>query len=76
MGPALKVVHFDRLNGPKFPLTILLFPVPLNERPDEFFFLPEMHGGVDCLFHPVLGDEIQSWRKNLTYEEDKSIYQE
>ena len=47
----------------------------INGTPDEFFFLPEMHSGVDGLFHPVLGDEIQSWRKNLTYEEDKSIYQ-
>ena len=44
-------------------------------RPDELFFLPELHGGVDGLLHPMLDDEIQSRRENLTYEEEESIYQ-
>ena len=48
----------------------------ISGRPDELFFLPELHGGVDGLLHPILDDEIQSMRENLTYEDEKSIYQE
>ena len=51
------------------------FPT-ISGRPDELFFLPELHGRVDGLLHPILDDEIQSMRENLTYEEEKSIYQE
>ena len=43
---------------------------------DELFLLPELHGGETGLLHPVLDDEIQSIREKLTYEEEKSIYQE
>jgi len=45
----------------------------ISGRPDELFFLLEVHGGEDDLLHPVLDDEIQSIRENLTYEEEKSI---
>ena len=45
-------------------------------RPDELFFLPELHRGVDGLLHLILDDEIQSMRENQTYEEEESIYQE
>lgn len=48
----------------------------ISGRPDELFFLPELHGGEDDLLHPVLDDEIQSIRENLTYEEENTIYQE
>ena len=47
----------------------------ISGRPDELFFLPELHGGVDGLLHPILDDEIQSMRENLTYEEEESFYQ-
>ena len=48
----------------------------ISGRLDELFFLPELHGGVDGLLHPILDDEIDSMRENLTYEEEESIYQE
>ena len=48
----------------------------ISGRPDELFFLPELHGGEDGLLHPILDDEIKSIRENLTYDEEKSIYQE
>ena len=48
----------------------------ISGRPDELFFLPELHGGEDGLLHPILDDEIQSIRENLTYEEEQTIYQE
>ena len=48
----------------------------IGGRPDELFFLPELHRGVDGLLHLILDDEIQSMRENLTYEEEESIYQE
>ena len=47
----------------------------ISGRPDELYFLPELHGGVDGLLHPILNDEIQSMRDNLTYEEEESIHQ-
>ena len=47
----------------------------ISGRPDELFFLLELHGGVDGLLHPILDDEIQSMRENLTYEEEESIHQ-
>ena len=47
----------------------------ISRRPDELFFLPELHGGVDGLLHSILDDEIQSLRENLTYEEEESIHQ-
>lgn len=43
-------------------------------RTGELLFLPELHRGVDGLLHPILDDEIQSMRVNLTYEENESIY--
>lgn len=48
----------------------------ISGRPDELFFLPDLHGGEDGLLHPILDDEIQSIRENLTYEEEQTIYQE
>ena len=48
----------------------------ISGRPDELFFLPELHGGEDGLLHPILDDEIHSIRENLTYEEEQTIYQE
>ena len=30
----------------------------ISGRPDELFFLPELHGGVDGLLHPILDDEF------------------
>lgn len=48
----------------------------ISGRPDELFFLPELHGGVDGLLQPILDDEIQSMRENLIYEEEESIYWE
>ena len=32
----------------------------ISGRPDELLFLPEFHGGVDGLLHPVLDYEIYS----------------
>ena len=48
----------------------------ISGRPDELFFLPQLHGGEDVLLHPILAGKIQSIRENLTYEEEQTIYQE
>ena len=47
----------------------------ISGRPDELFFLPELHGGVDGLLHLLWDDEFQSMTENLTYEEEESIHQ-
>ena len=47
----------------------------ISGRLDELFFLPELHGGVDGLLHPILDDEIKSMQENLTYEEEENIHQ-
>lgn len=48
----------------------------ISGRPDELYYLPELHGGEDDLLCPISYDEIKSMRDNLTYEEEKSCYQE
>ena len=30
----------------------------ISGRPNELFFLPELHGGEDGLLHPILDDEV------------------
>ena len=58
------------------PISGYLKVSTISWRPDELFFLPELHVGEDGLLHPILDDEIQSIRENLTYEEEQTIYQE
>ena len=48
----------------------------VSGRPDELFFLPELHGGADNLLCNVGNGLAQSLRENLPYEEEKSIQQE
>lgn len=45
----------------------------VSGRPDELFFLPELHGGTDHLLCQVTHDEVDSLKENLTYVEEKSV---
>ena len=48
----------------------------ISGRPNELYYLPELHGGEDDLLLPIPDNEVKSMRDNLTYEEEKSCYQE
>ena len=47
----------------------------VSGRPDELFFLPELHGGADNLLCNVCPSSVESLKENLTYEE-RSVQQE
>ena len=48
----------------------------IKGRPDELYFLPELHGGEDGLLLPVSNEQVELISENLTYEEEESIFQE
>jgi len=48
----------------------------VSGRPNELYFLPELHGGEEDLLQPLSADQVQSMGENLTYVEEKSLQQE
>ena len=48
----------------------------VSGRPNELFFLPELHSGADNLLCNVCHGSVASLRENLTYVEERSVQQE
>lgn len=48
----------------------------IKGRPDELYFLPERHGGVDNLIQAISSEQLEYLSENLIFNEVENDYQE